>query len=67
MNFREKFYVGARGLRMDLKSCNMTMGMSQSTTRGERRLRKGGDESKYSKGITRDRESMAIGEVSSFE
>ena len=34
---------------------------------GERHPRKGGDESKYSKGITRERASMAIGEVSSLK
>ena len=33
----------------------------------ERCPRKGGDESKYSKGITRERESMAIGKFSSLE
>ena len=32
-----------------------------------RRLRKGGDKSKYFKGITREREATAMGEVSSFE
>ena len=32
----------------------------------ERHPRKGGDESKYSKGITREREAVAIGEDSSL-
>ena len=67
--------MGARGPRMDLKSCSMTVGMSQST--GPRRKDARGKE-EMSQSILRDskweresgereRESAAIGEVSGLE
>ena len=67
--------MGARGPKMNLKSCSMTVGMSQST--GLRRKDARGKE-EMSQSILRDskweresgereRESAAIGEVSGLE
>ena len=69
--------MGAEGPRMDLKSCNITVGMSQSTN-PRRKAARGEEEmsestlrhSKWereSEERERERESMIIGEISSLE
>ena len=67
--------VGARGPRMDLKSCSMTVEMSQST--GPRRKDAQGEQemsqstlrdSKWEQeSKERERESVVIGEVTGLE
>ena len=65
--------MGAQGPRMDLKSCNITVGMSQSmdlrrkAARGEEEMSQ--STLRHSKGKEgyEERESVIVGKVSSLE